>query len=72
MLMIVDKMDVGSSTIMLEVASDDLWIWHVFLDGGIEQRHEHIEPIFIVIGVLKDEAPNVNFMTNGHPTKVLP
>ena len=56
---------------MLEaVASYDLWIWYVF--GGVAGSNNDVnrfDQSMLFTGVLKGEAPNVNFMVNEHEYK---
>ena len=65
---IVHKGGIGFPTIMLEaVASYDLWIQHDFLGvAGSNNNVNVLNQSSLFIGVLKGEAPNVNFKVNGH------
>lgn len=68
MELIVYKGDIGSSTIMLKTASlYDSWIWHAFLGVvGSNNTVNMINQSLLFTNVLKEEAPNMNFMLNGY------
>lgn len=60
--------EIESMTIMFKAfASYDLWIQHDFLGvAGSNNNVNVLNQSSLFIGVLKGEAPNVNFMINGH------
>lgn len=60
---------IGSPTIIKAVSSYDLWILHIcfVVESNNDVNVLNQSPLFI--GVLKREAPNVNFKMGGHDYK---